>query len=160
MDSDSWNTPPEILDRVRAMSPIALDPCSNATSLVGAKLEFRLDQGDDGLALPWYVRGLVFVNPPYSRGNLLKWAEKIHEQAQGHAEIIALVPAKIETRYWKAHFWHADLICFPSRRIRHYVDGAPRGSGRFPSALCYFGHRPEAFRKAFSEFGVIVRGGF
>ncbi len=158
MDQDSWNTPPEILDRVRKIGPVGLDPCSNATSSVNAAVEIRLDQGHDGLALEWLTRDVVFVNCPYSRGNLAKWADKIATEAAKHAEIVALVPAKIETRYWRDVFWHADLICFPRHRIRHYVDGAPKGAGWFASAICYFGHRPEAFRAAFSDFGVIIRG--
>ncbi len=157
MDSDSWNTPPEILDRVRKIGAVGLDPCCNAGSLVGALQEYRLDRGEDGLVLPWLTRGIVFVNCPYSRGNLAKWGAKIKAEALAHAEIVALVPAKVETKAWHSVFWKADLICFPSHRIRHYVNGAPGGSGRFASAVCYFGHQPEAFREAFSDLGIIVR---
>ncbi len=157
MDPDSWNTPPEVLDRVRCIGPIALDPCGNATSIVNAAVEYRLEHGEDGLAQSWLTRGLVFVNPPYSRGNLAMWADKILHEADQHAEVIALVPAKVETNYWHDVFWRAQGVCFPDHRIRHYVNGVAKGAGRFASAVCYFGHRVDAFCEAFEDLGKICR---
>jgi hypothetical protein len=54
-----------VLDRVRRIDPIGLDPFSNAQSIVGAKREFRLDRGEDALRLDWRGYGLVYANPPF-----------------------------------------------------------------------------------------------
>ncbi len=157
-DKDSWNTPPEILERVRRIGPIGCDPCSNPTSLVNATEEYRLDRGEDGLALEWLTRDIVFVNCPYSRGNFLKWAEKIAAEATKHAEIVALVPSNVETKAWQRHLWNAQEICFPAKRIRFLVHGKPKGTPKQGSGICYFGHRVEAFRAAFEGFGRFARG--
>jgi hypothetical protein len=37
-----WNTPQVIVDGLNAMGGVALDPCSNANSIVGARVEWRL----------------------------------------------------------------------------------------------------------------------
>lgn len=64
-----WNTPTEILEAVRAVfgvRGIGLDPCSNANSLVNAKVQYVLPT-HDGLVLPWVQEGVdtAFVNCPY-----------------------------------------------------------------------------------------------
>jgi hypothetical protein len=50
-----------------------LDPCSNPFSIVKAKTKYMRENGDDGLALPWF--GLMYVNGPFSK--LLPWAERL-----------------------------------------------------------------------------------
>jgi hypothetical protein len=39
-----WNTPQVIVDGLNAMGGVALDPCSNANSIVGARVEWRLSE--------------------------------------------------------------------------------------------------------------------
>jgi hypothetical protein len=60
-----WCTPPDIVRSVRDVfgGSIGLDPCSNAYSLVGAEVEFRLPDRD-GLVEPW-LADTIFVSPPY-----------------------------------------------------------------------------------------------
>lgn len=67
------NTPEHLLERARLLSPrgqIDLDPCSNETSIVRAKTEYRLP-AQDGLVLPWAVfdqgYSLTWCNPPFGR---------------------------------------------------------------------------------------------
>lgn len=57
-----WNTPPKIISAVKKFwnGEIALDPCSNEHSLVGAKREYVLPV--DGLKEHWAEK--TFVNPP------------------------------------------------------------------------------------------------
>jgi hypothetical protein len=162
-----WNTPDEVLGLVRQhASPegIALDPCSNPTSFVNAEVEWRLERGEDGLALPWEGQGLTFVNPPYGPGLMRNWAEKICEEAAAGVEIIALVPARTETR-WFALFWHAaSAICFWAGRIRFVQPEEPgsaaiastANAATFPSAVVYLGSRVERFHQTFSVAGKVV----
>jgi hypothetical protein len=39
-----WNTPQCIVDGLNAMGGVALDPCSNANSIVGARVEWKLSE--------------------------------------------------------------------------------------------------------------------
>jgi len=60
---------------------IDLDPCSNEGSIVGATVAFTgSPNGKCGLTKSWRdhcpAGGLVFVNPPYSRGEIGKWVGK------------------------------------------------------------------------------------
>jgi DNA N-6-adenine-methyltransferase Dam len=64
--SQSWNTPAWILAAARdafGVSQIALDPCSNASSIVGAAREYRLPK-NDGLVDSW-DEPTIWVNPPF-----------------------------------------------------------------------------------------------
>lgn len=147
---DDYNTPERILEPIRAFSggQIGLDPCSNPTSTVGAVEALTAE--DDSLTIGWGGCGLVFVNPPYSKGLYLAFARKIYEQANGQdVEIVALVPTNLETEAWTEYLRHADAICFLDKRVHFLRDGAEVGSPAFGSALAYFGHRTEEFFDTF-----------
>lgn len=163
MSSDrmDWNTPAVVLDLVRRVGPIGLDPCSNLTSIVGARVEVRREVDNlDGLALDWgaIVRPgeVVFCNPPYGR-EIGDWVAKceIGSQRRG-VQTIALVPARPDTRWW--HDWCAppasQAVCFWRGRLR--FEGAP-SCAPFPSALVYWGPRPGLFEDVFREAGSIWR---
>jgi hypothetical protein len=155
-----WNTPEEILSLVRQLGPIGLDPCSNPTSLVGARVAWSLETGDDGLAVPWrqalwpdYV-GLVYVNPPYGR-EIEPWAAKCAAEAAPGCEIVALLPARTDAGWWQWHITTARAVCFWRGRLRFL--GA-ESSAPFPSALAYWGARVGRFRAVFGPHGWIPGG--
>ena len=61
-------------------------------------LNWRCSESNDGLAVPW--RGRVFINPPYGRV-LARWVHKCAaESASGRAVVVALLPARPDTRWW------------------------------------------------------------
>jgi hypothetical protein len=153
---DDWNTPEWILEPVRALAggQVAFDPCSNRHSTVDAREACTIE--DDSLTIDWDVDGLIFVNPPYSRGNLEKFAAKILAEAEKGATIVALVPANVETGPWVDHFWKADAICFPSKRVRFLCCGKLVGSPKGASAIVYFGALPERFEELFSPLGKVI----
>lgn len=149
----TWCTPEVVLERVRRMGPIGLDPCSNSRSIVRAKEEWRGPPGTDGLAEPWTGHGLVFVNCPYGRG-IGQWAAKCALEAMDGCEVVLLVPARPDTAWWhEAVVPHAKAICFWRGRLSFL--GAPAGAP-FPSAVIYYGKRTEAFGEAFHDAGWIV----
>jgi hypothetical protein len=150
---DSWNTPPEVLELVRRLGPIGLDPCSNAGSIVGASEEWRLERGEDGLARPWALAGLVYVNPPYGR-EIGPWAQKMAAEGRAGVEIVALLPARTDARWWQESVRTADALLFWRGRLRFL--GAP-SSAPFPSAVAYWGPRWLTFLSVFGERGHGVR---
>lgn len=153
-----WLTPPEVVDVVRRVSPlgtIALDPCGNRASVVGARRQYLVEDGDDGLALPWHgAGGLVYVNPPYGR-SLPAWIDKCADEVFDGAEIVALVPARPDTLWFRRALRECHALCFWSGRIRFF--GATAGAP-FPSVFLYW--HPlgltRNFREAFKPHGVIV----
>lgn len=96
-ESPDWCTPPEVLDPVRAFAPIRFDPFSNPASIVSAV--HSISPPADGLSMPWPLDGLIWCNPPYGR-ELAGCAAKIRQQASLGAEILTLVPARTDTRWW------------------------------------------------------------
>lgn len=150
--SDFWQTPPAIIARVIAMAGGEFhDPCpATCTELT-----------PDGLATDWPTDKLCYVNPPYSRVALARWAERIAVQARRGCEIVALLPSSTGAQWWVAHVWGAaDALCFVTGRIA-FVDPAigeaSSGCGRFWSALVYYGPRSDAFFDAFGDMGELAR---
>ncbi|HEY0838856.1 MAG TPA: DNA N-6-adenine-methyltransferase [Vulgatibacter sp.] len=154
-------TPAVVLDLVRQLGRIALDPCSNPWSEVGAGM--TLDGTmleEDGLLADWgeCVKmgggGLVFVNPPYGRGELPKWADKIASEARvDDLEIVALVPASTDTRWWDVLRREATAIAYWCGRLK--FGGGDHGAGTFGSAAFYFGKRRFLFAHLFDPHADV-----
>lgn len=157
---DDWQTPECVLERVRRVDNITLDPCTSRDNPVGADSHIWWPDGD-GLAVDWrdhltaiVRRGVVYVNPPYSK--MAGWADKVAFEAQhGCPEIITLAAARPDCRWFSRLAWSsAQAVCFWKGRLRFV--GAP-SSAPFPSAVVYHGARPWAFEEAFHDAGKVVR---
>lgn len=164
-NSHAWCTPPKYVDAVRAVfnGTIALDPCSNEHSLVGATVEYRLP-AQDGLQLPWDYP-TIYVNPPYgadrTRGTTIRhWLRRCAQARAAHgSEILALVPVATNTKHWKAFvFGVADAIAFLyDTRLKFLVDGKDGGKGAPMScAMVYWGSSVDRFRTALTPHGAVV----
>ena len=135
-----WETPPELLDALsRVFRRFDLDPCAPRKSRAVVRARTHYTAEDDGLSLPWH--GTVFVNPPYGR-TLAAWIVKArHEVSSGRARtVIALLPARPDTRYWHEHIAGQAVVFFLRGRLRF------SGSGQcapFPSALAVWGASSE-----------------
>jgi len=160
-----WGTPKKYVDAVRSFfgGMIHLDPCSNAHSIVRAKIEYKLPEYD-GLKESWDLP-TIYVNPPYgidnTRGTSIKnWLYKCEEAHRIHgSEVLALVPVATNTGHWKKYIYgKADAICFLyDTRLRFLVRGKDEGKGAPMScAMVYWGRRYEAFFKTFIPFGAVV----
>jgi phage N-6-adenine-methyltransferase len=152
--SDDWCTPPTVLARVRLVGPIALDPCTSADNPTRAA-SWSWPPAN-GLALSWLGcsdGGLIFMNPPYSTA--AAWATKAAAEAEAGCEIISLIAARPDSRWFSRLVWDsAQAVCFWRGRLRFV--GAP-ASAPFPSALVYHGRRPWVFEGAFADAGRVVR---
>jgi len=148
-DSTSHNTPPVVLRMLRAFGRIALDPCSNATSIVRARVEWTKE--DDGLPRSWVAPGLVFVNPPFG-DELPTWIDKMIAEAARGAEIVALVPARTDTKWFERVTAVAD-VGFWKGRLKF---GNAKNAAPFAVALLYFGPRRALFRRVVKPHCVRV----
>lgn len=148
---NDWRTPPEIIERVRQIEPIVLDPATTKDNPVGAVFIRTAQCDPDGLATNWRERadgGLVYVNPPYQTA----WYSKIKAEMIRGTHLTALLMAKPGTN------WFQDLAelshrCLFWRGRLHFSGQGPAG---FDSALLYHGPYPGRFAKAFSGCGWIV----
>lgn len=146
---NDWRTPDEILALVRKAlgGQIDLDPCA-ASDFTGFALQNYAIE-DDGLDRAWW--GRVYVNPPF--GALDEWAKKCAEEGQQGCEILLLLPARTDTRYWHQYIGAAQAVCFLRGRVRFV--GAP-GPCPFPVAIAYWGPNPWRFHRVFSHRGMVV----
>lgn len=166
--AQDWRTPENVLERVRRIDVIGLDPCGGEGSTVGAISEFRLPT-TDGLVTPWNGHGLVFVNPPYGReiSTWVKRAAYFGWQGGEACEVVLLVPARVGTNWWHENIAgacpgrEAAAVCFWHGRLKFVpAPGRPASkadTATFDSALVYWGHRPWAFEAAMDGAGWTVR---
>ncbi len=152
--SGDWNTPESVLKLVRRFDAIRLDPRSNGGSIVGAKVEWSEEV--NGLGQSWAIRGrgVVYVNPPYGR-TIIEWARKIRREADAGVEVVALLPARTDARWWQQGeaFESAAAVCFWRGRITFCCAPA---SAPFPSAVVYWGPRALRFQRIFATAGMVV----
>lgn len=168
MSDFNFNTPPELLAKVRLLDPkrgIGLDPCSNDMSMVEAKTSYVGPQngGVDGLAESWRGRGLVFMNPPHSMSpnNIEPWMRKAWSDCgvieTSGDQFVGLIPAKTDTAWFHDYAVKFKGKCFLRGRPRFWLNGAPMpGPGKFASMLIYAGNKPDLFKSIFGEMGWCV----
>lgn len=143
---DDWETPPELLERVRAFGPILLDPATGPHNPTRARRFYTIE--DDGLTRPWRTVGLVYLNPPYSE--MSAWSAKVVSERDNYGELVALTAARCGTRWYTRLQEHSPVWLEMQGRVRFV--GA-RDSAPFPSALFYFGESPDRFVSHFADLG-------
>lgn len=164
-ENQSWGTPLKYIKVIKQFfcGSIALDPCSNEYSIVGAETEFMLPK-NDGLREEWNYP-TIYMNPPYGadreRGTTIKnWLAKCvitHEKYS--SEILALVPVATNTGHWKQSiFGKARAICFLyDTRLKFLENGNDGGKGApMACAMIYWGKYYKKFYNVFIEYGAVV----
>lgn len=129
---DEWLTPPYI---VKALGNFDLDPCS-PVNRPWPTARHHLTQLDDGLVHTW--DGRVWCNPPYGP-ETRKWLSKLVDHANG----IALVCARTETKWFHQHVWTKahSVFFFKGRLSFHHVDGTQGDCAGAPSCLIAYGEQ-------------------
>lgn len=149
-DDDEWYTPPEVVAAVVAFfGTIDLDPCAESRDDPTVPALMHFTAADDGLSRPW--SGKVYMNPPYGE-EIAQWVTKLHAhyQAGDLDAAIALVPARVDTRWW-GHLRNY-AACFISGRLHFsgHSDSAP-----FPSVLVYLGDDIARYAAVMSPLGDV-----
>jgi phage N-6-adenine-methyltransferase len=161
-DTDERYTPQRVLDVVRAVAPIGLDPCTTKDNPTKARFFYTPDE--DGSTASWALcppDELIYVNPPYSRGMLAKWAAKVVHSAQQGREIIMLTPCDLGTIWATTLFNHADALAGWRGRIAfEFPNGEYDVGAKQPSLLWYFGERGKRIKRIFDDHSncILLRG--
>jgi ParB family chromosome partitioning protein len=152
-----WYTPGEYLDAAReVLGGIDLDPASSegAQRVVRAARYYTAET--DGLAQPW--RGRVWLNPPYARGLIENFVDKLlaEHQAGNVPEAVLLVENRTDTRWFHGLAKQAAAVCFTLGRIQFR---RPDGTGENPitgSCFVYLGSNPSRFAEIFGGIGHVL----
>lgn len=178
--NSEWYTPEWLLEPLyEAMDghPFDLDPCSptkGAGAPVRAKRHFTVE--DDGLSQEW--QGRCYLNPPYS--DLEPWLRKAAdatwcrgmsnpptEEAGRRAHplceaVVALIPARTHTLYWKKYVDDHARVLFLQGKISFLMptsEGFVEAKTRFPEGLAFVvwgNHKP--FTQALLTAQLRCRG--
>lgn len=148
----TWQTPDEVLEVVRQVGPIGLDPCTVTSNPTGA--EQFLCPDENGLDFNWRLLScgrLVYCNPPYGR-EVAEWADQAIEEGEAGCPLILLVAARPGSRWCQRVMASADVLCFWRGRIKF------RGADHcapFDSLFAAWNCR-RRFVDAFAPHGLIV----
>jgi len=132
--SEDWETPQHLYDRLDAIFAFALDACAAPSN---AKARAFFTRAEDALAQDWAPYGRVWLNPPYGR-EIGRWMAKAYEESRKGALILALVPARTDTRWWHASVSGKALVTFLPGRLKFLRDGQSLSPAPFPSALLLY----------------------
>lgn len=128
-NTPEWATPQSFFDALNREFSFTLDPCSTHEN---AKCEKHYTKEDDGLSQNWGGE-VVFCNPPYGR-ELPKWVKKCYEESR-HADVVMLIPARTDTRWFHDYIYGKAEIRFIKGRLKF---GNAKQSAPFPSMVVIY----------------------
>jgi phage N-6-adenine-methyltransferase len=130
--SDAWGTPQWFFDERNAeFGPFTLDVCALPEN---AKCADYFTPADDGLKQPWH--GVCWMNPPYTRGEVPKWLAKATQEVKTRGvTVVALIPARPCTKWWRDYVEPAYWRFVPGRLKFVAADGTAQDPARFGSAV-------------------------
>jgi hypothetical protein len=153
---DTWCTPEIIVRALLRLWPNGadLDPCSNARSIVPARMRWELEDGVLPLASNWASYFRVYCNCPYSSAH--PWVAAMRGHGLSTGEVVGCLRSDPSVA-WFADVWSADRILFPDFRVQFEPPPGVKVSGNTgPNALPYWGPEPDRFAWAFRELGKVV----
>lgn len=162
-----WYTPGWIIKRARAvMGSIDLDPASNEIANHIVKADRYITQWEDALN-PNTVWGTtdnpvtVFLNPPYARGMVDKFATRLIGEitCKRVRKAIWLSNNSTETVWGQLLLNHAQLICFPYKRVKFLdMDFQPQKSPLQGQMILGLGSvNTVSFKNNFDDIGVCLK---
>lgn len=128
-NTPEWATPQSFFDALNREFSFTLDPCSTHEN---AKCEKHYTKEDDGLSQSWGGES-VFCNPPYGR-ELPKWVKKCYDESR-HADVVMLIPARTDTRWFHDYIYGKAEIRFIKGRLK-FNDG--KQGAPFPSMVVVY----------------------
>lgn len=129
--SDEFGTPQELFDELNKEFNFVLDA---AASERNHKCLWYYSKEDDALTKNWNLGGVVFCNPPYSRGNVAAFVKKGYEESLKGVTVVLLLPARTE-QAWFHDYVSKGEVRFIRKRVK-YEGG--KTSARFPSMIVVF----------------------
>jgi ParB family chromosome partitioning protein len=152
---DEWFTPPEWLDRARAvMGGIDLDPASHPIAQQRIQAATFYTAETDGLAQDW--RGRVWLNPPYTKVENFVWKLVTLYRLGPVSEAIILTNNFTDTGWFHDAEAAAGLLFFTKGRIRFLDHAGTTGDAPLHGqCFFYFGSNQEKFRQIFGPHGFI-----
>ena len=154
---DEWFTPSEYIEAARRVfgGTIDLDPasCEKANEIVKAtKIYTKENSG-----LNEYWEGNVWMNPPYSKGLIDQFVDKIIYSG-GVTAAIVLTDNKTDTKWFLELARWSSAMIFTVGRVNFLHGGKlEKGNHRRGQAIFYLGDEPQKFLAEFQKFGWTAK---
>lgn len=137
---DDWETPPDLFAALDAEFAFDTDVAASESNRLCLSY---FTKEVDALSIDWGHRR-CWMNPPYGR-EIRAWMAKALDASRKGALVVALVPARTDTRWWHESAMLATERRFIQGRLRFRCGGVPigdnsKGSAKspFPSAIVIF----------------------
>jgi site-specific DNA-methyltransferase (adenine-specific) len=157
---DEWGTPQWLFDLLNQEFHFSLDAAADGTNY---KCKGYCDPLGDSLKIDWTYHscgGSVYLNPPYSAGNIDKFMQKAYEESLKGAVVVCLVPCATDTRWWHNYAMKAQEIRFIKGRVRfvgYDEDGNQvKNSPTFPSCVAIFKPTSGLIPRAYPWIGETI----
>ncbi len=129
-ETDDWATPLQFFRTVvHEFGSFDLDVCADANNAKAIKF---FDREANGLSQEW--TGKCWMNPPYGK-HIGAWVAKARESSLHGAEVVCLLPARTDTKWWHDSIEGRAEVRFIRGRLKF---GGGKNSAPFPSALVIF----------------------
>lgn len=164
---DCYRTPPEILDLVRMVGPIGLDPCTAVDNPTGARVGYTIESPAPTDGAKWSLGGtspgdVTYCNWPYSANGV--WVDRLLAHAAiavplGY-HVIGLANASVGTEWFDKITSAAQATCFVTNRLA-FLAGLPphprQPGNQWGTGIWYLGNEPEKFADIFSSIGHVMQ---
>lgn len=108
-----------------------------AATVANAKCAKFLTKEQDALSCAWTTYGRsIFLNPPYSRGQLKLWLRKSVVESNAGAVVVSILPGDFGTQWFDICWDGASLLFFMRGRVK--FNGIAAGA-KFPTVVAIFG---------------------
>ena len=129
--TDEWETPQTFYEMLNKEFGFTLDPCSTDDN---CKCSRHFTKADNGLDQSWGGE-TVFCNPPYGRA-ISSWVQKAYsEWAINDAEVVMLLPARTDTKWFHDYIYNRAEIRFIKGRLKF---GGCKHNAPFPNMIVIF----------------------
>ena len=136
-----WGTPQKIFDKYNDIYNFNLDAAANEYNhKCPAYFDPFTPCGKDGLKEKW--SGTVWLNPPYGRGVIDKWVEKAFNAGGRSCIVVALLPARTDTRWFHDYIYNQPSVKLSLLKGRLKFEDYSRTAkspAPFPSMIVIFG---------------------
>lgn len=125
-NTDLWATPQTFFGQLNSEFNFELDVCALP---INAKCQNYFTKEQDGLKQNW--SGVCWMNPPYGR-TIGHWIKKAFESSKQGSTIVALPPARTDTKWFHEFIYNKAEIRFIKGRLKF---GDSKNSAPFPSMI-------------------------
>jgi len=153
--NNEWYTPIEYINSAKSvMGGLDLDPASNDFAQTQIKAKEYYTAINCGLSKEW--KGNVWLNPPYSRGLLDKFIEKLTSESN-ISQYVCLVNSSTDTKWCHSLMDDADAMCLTKGRISFLDKNGTKSNGNSRGQIFFYkGDNIKSFKEEFRKYGKVV----